>query len=311
MSYPHEEKDQLLLATGGYDHTIKIWLADTGKCVRTISHSDSQINALDITSDKKILASCGYQHIRLYDLTTNMPLVNFERVSKNVNRVGFQEDGKWMYTGGEDCRVRLWEMNSQNCKRVFDCQTPVNAVVLHPNEVEMAIGSQNGCIYLWDINSDLHEQLFPENDASIQDIAISPDGMYLASVNNKGNCYIWSLSSTKDGRLSNLQPKLKIEAHKRYALRCKFSPDSQYLVTTAGDSTAKVWRTSDFKLVCELKDAENARYWIWDTAFSADSKYLFTASSVGKATLWKIAEKKVEREYYGHQKAVTALAFRE
>lgn len=41
MSYPHEEKDQLLLATGGYDHTIKIWLADTGKCVRTISHSDS------------------------------------------------------------------------------------------------------------------------------------------------------------------------------------------------------------------------------------------------------------------------------
>lgn len=38
---------------------------------------------------------------------------------------------------------------------------------------------------------------------------------------------------------------------------------------------------------------------------------LTTASSVGKATLWKIAEKKVEREYYGHQKAVTALAFRE
>lgn len=81
-----------------------------------------------------------------------MPLVNFERVSKNVNRVGFQviddiskpmttllfsilqEDGKWMYTGGEDCRVRLWEMNSQNCKRVFDAQTPVNAVCLHPNE---------------------------------------------------------------------------------------------------------------------------------------------------------------------------------
>lgn len=51
-------------------------------------------------------------------------------------------------------------------------------------------------------------------------------------------------------------------------------------MTTAGDSTAKVWRTSDFKLVCELKDSENSRYWIWDTAFSADSKYLFTGSCI-------------------------------
>lgn len=135
-----------------------------------------------------------------------------------------------MYTGGEDCRVRIWEMNTQNCKRAFDCQTPINAVCLHPNQVEMAIGSQGGGVYLWDVKSDLHEQLIPEVDASIQDISISRNGMYMAAVNNKGNCYIWSLSASSDSQLSVLQPKLKIEAHKRYALRCKFSPDSSYVV---------------------------------------------------------------------------------
>lgn len=33
--------DQLLLATGGYDHTIKIWQAHTGNCNRTMQHNDS------------------------------------------------------------------------------------------------------------------------------------------------------------------------------------------------------------------------------------------------------------------------------
>lgn len=143
----------------------------------------------------------------------------------------------------------------------------------------------------------------------MQDIAISADGQYMAAVNNHGNCYVWTLTPSADSRLSVLQPKLKIEAHKRYALRCKFSPDSALLVTTSGDGCARVWRTADFGLWRELRDDEGR--WVWDAAFSADSQYLFTASSSGKARLWRLDSQEVEREYVGHQKAITALAFRD
>jgi hypothetical protein len=27
-----------------------------------------------------------------------------------VTGVGFQEEGKWMYTGGEDCSARIWDL---------------------------------------------------------------------------------------------------------------------------------------------------------------------------------------------------------
>ena len=38
-------------------------------------------------------------------------------------------------------------------------------------------------------------------------------------------------------------------AHKRYGLKCKFSPDSTMLVTTSADQTAKLWSSSDRKLI--------------------------------------------------------------
>lgn len=46
------------------------------------------------------------------------------------------------------------------------------------------------------------------------------------------------------------------------------------LVTTSGDQTARVWKTSDFSLVQELK--HDYQRWVWDAAFSADSQYVFT-----------------------------------
>ena len=54
----------------------------------------------------------GYQHIRMYDLNSNNPnpVINYEGMSKNVTAVGFHEEGKWMYTGGEDNSARIWDL---------------------------------------------------------------------------------------------------------------------------------------------------------------------------------------------------------
>lgn len=87
------------------------------------------------------------------------------------------------------------------------------------------------------------------------------------------------------------------------------------LVTTSADGSARVWKTADFTLWRELridnKTSSKKVSWIWDAAFSADSQYLFTASSDGCARLWKLDTKEIEREYIGHQKAITSLAFRD
>ena len=63
--------------------------------------------------------------------------MNYEGISKNATAVGFHEDGKWMFTGGEDCSARIWDLRSRSyqCQRVLQVEAAVNCVVLHPNQV--------------------------------------------------------------------------------------------------------------------------------------------------------------------------------
>lgn len=41
--------NQIILATGGYDHTIKLWRAETKDCIKSMQHADSVsiINSLN------------------------------------------------------------------------------------------------------------------------------------------------------------------------------------------------------------------------------------------------------------------------
>jgi G protein beta subunit-like protein len=34
----------------------------------------------------------------------------FEGISKNVTCLGFYDDGRFMYSGGEDCSARIWDL---------------------------------------------------------------------------------------------------------------------------------------------------------------------------------------------------------
>lgn len=38
-----QQQQQLILATGGYDHTIKVWQAHTGNCIKTMRFVETSV----------------------------------------------------------------------------------------------------------------------------------------------------------------------------------------------------------------------------------------------------------------------------
>ncbi|KRX67115.1 Target of rapamycin complex subunit lst8 [Trichinella sp. T9] len=311
-SMAEKVSEKSILATGGYDHTIKLWKISPPVCFRTLQHPDSQVNKLELTADGTLLAAAGYQRIRMYDIATGdvSPVVNYEGVAKNITAVGFNNSTRWMYTGGEDNSARIWDLRSRNlqCQRIFQVNTPVSCVCLHPNQVELFVGDQSGTIHLWDLRTDHNEQLLPERNMMIQSVDVNGIGTMLGALTHKGMFYTWTLKSVFN-KPSRIYPKMKLEAHKTYALRCKFSPNSEFVVTTSADHTAKMWKSSDLNEVITF--TKPGQQWVWDCAFTSDSEFLFTCSSDSVVRLWRCDDGAPIHEYAGHQRAVTTIAFQD
>ena len=102
----------VVLATAGFDHSIRLWEASTGHCRRQLAFNDSQVNCLEITPDKQYLAAAGNPRVRLYEVNSNNnnPITSYEGHTSNVTSLGFQKDRKWMYTGSEDGSIKIWDV---------------------------------------------------------------------------------------------------------------------------------------------------------------------------------------------------------
>ena len=150
--------------------------ATSGICYRTLQYADSQVNKLEITPDKHYLAgawastaslcrltlrgaprrltplapaAAGNPAIRLFEVNTNnpQPITSFEGHTNNVTAVGFERDGRWMYSGSEDGTVKIWDLRASGFQREYESRGAVNSVVLHPNQVRAhSCGSSVGSV---------------------------------------------------------------------------------------------------------------------------------------------------------------------
>ncbi|GME78122.1 unnamed protein product [Ambrosiozyma monospora] len=298
----------VILASAGYDHTIRFWEALTGVCSRTIQHGDSQVNRLEITSDKKYLAAAGNPKIRLYDIksTNPNPVVQFDGHSNNVTSLAFQLDNRWVCSSSEDGTVKVWDIRAPTVARTYKHKCPVNEVVIHPNQGELISCDLSGNVTIWDLGQNkCTHQLIPEDDVPIQSISCSSDGSMLVAGNNKGNCYVWEMRTAREQQ-TTLNPVHKFRAHQKYITRVLLSSDCRHLATCSADRSTRIWSTQDgFQQEASL---EGHQRWVWDCAFSADSAYLVTACSDHYVRLWDLSTSETVRQYNGHSKGVLCVA---
>lgn len=293
----------VILATAGYDHTIRFWEAPTGLCHRTIQYPDSQVNQLCITPDKQFLAAAGNPHVRLFEInsSSNQPVTSFDGHTHNVTSVGFQKDRKWMYSGSEDGTVKIWDIRAPGYQRDYQSKAAINCVALHPNQGEIISGDEDGNIRVWDLTANqCTYELVPDGKTAIRSIVVASDASMVLACTNRGTCFVWKLGK------GNFEALHKIDAHNTYCLKCLLSPDVKYLATTSADKTIKIWNVAqNFRLDKVLRGHQA---WVWDCRFSADSAYLVSASSDKTAKLWDLRSGDTILDYKGSNKALTCVA---
>ncbi|KAL0885670.1 hypothetical protein Bca101_009653 [Brassica carinata] len=280
-------------------------------------NNPQHVNKLEISPDKRHLAAACNPYIRLFDINSHHAHVRtFVAHTRNVTAVGFHSDGNSMYSGSEDGTLRIWDLRAPNRPEVYERNclkayhscgsvTPINTVVLHPNQIELISGDQDGIIRVWDTRMNASTiELVPEPDTAIRSLSVKGDGTILVAANDRGTCYIWNILRGSQV-ITEFEPIHKLQAHNRQILKCVLSPESKYLATASSDKTVKIWNVDNFTLDKVLTGHQR---WVWDCAFSVDAKFLFTASSDMTARLWSVEGGSEVRVYRGHSKAIVCCA---
>ena len=131
----------LVLATGGYDHSIKFWDVNNGICKRSINFPDFHINKLVITPDRKMIGAAALNVVKVYEIFSHDSETVFEGITGNVTALGFQKDSKWFFTASEDGNLKIFDFKSTGYMRTISNNgVMINTGVLHPNGIEVFFG---------------------------------------------------------------------------------------------------------------------------------------------------------------------------
>ncbi|MBD2544930.1 serine/threonine-protein kinase [Planktothricoides raciborskii] len=158
----------------------------------------------------------------------------------------------------------------------------VQSVAITPDGTEIASGSFDGTIKIWNLKTgELMQTLTGHSDAGeiVSSIAISPDGKILVSSTNSygGNIKIWDLSSgLLLATLNAQQVGVSVVA---------ISPDSQFLASGGYDGTIQLWNLA---LGEEIGTFSGHLGRVFSVAFSPNGQVLASGAEDGSVHLWNL-----------------------
>jgi WD40 repeat protein len=100
-------------------------------------------------------------------------------------------------------------------------------------------------------------------------------------------------------------PAHKFTAHTAPGRDAAFSPDNRLLATSSVDSTVKLWRLSDYRLLATLRHPVG----VTSLKFSPDGQTLVSGSYDGQVRLWDVSSASLFRVLKGHTGTVWSVDF--
>ena len=300
--------DGKFILTRTMDNKVRLWDAGTKKIVSQLN-DNSTSNSATFSPDGKLIATGGTDGVvRLFDGTTGEPVRELRGHAGPVHRAVFSPDGKNLVSVGDDNTVRVWKPSTGEAVKVLNGHTaPVHEVVFSPDGIHFATEAADEKGMIWSLDSDSGKALIGLTGTKAA-LAFSPDGKLLATEGGP-NTELGALpegdfpATVWDVQTGKMQ--FRLGGHQDSIASVSFSPDGNAIVTSSGDSTARLW-TSDGQLVKELRGHTRP---LSLALFSPDGKFVVTASADNTVRVWDSLDGKLITEFRGHSQAVNEVAF--
>jgi RNA polymerase sigma factor (sigma-70 family) len=273
------------------------WDVDTYQETQHIAVKDSEVSAVAVSPDGKLLAGVTHASIRLWDAAGGVQLRELKGHEEEIEQLAFSPDGRLLASASRDRTVRLWDPAAGREVRRLQGQlalapdvsiagfTPGHqrgavALAFSPDGRTLAVAaSADPTFRLWDTTTGKELPPMPGDMCQVTALAFLPDGKMVLSGDWNGFVRVWDLAGRKE--------RCRFRAQQGPILSLVLFPDGN-TVAVGGERTVRVWGLARST---ELRPLGPHHTGIYRVAFSPDGKTIATGSGYGEQAvcLWDAA----------------------
>jgi WD40 repeat protein/serine/threonine protein kinase len=285
-------RDGLLLASGTWTGTLRLWSAQTGAYSRTLSSGDVQtiFQVAFNPNGKRIAAATVGQDrkctIKAWELTNGPPVLSRPETN-GFYCVTYDSTGRYLVHEGPKHAVQVRDAENGNVMGIIGRHdNQIWCMAFSPDRRLLATASSDSSVRVWTWDP---EQLGTEQRPKFiiparvggygNRIAFSPDSQHLATGGEERTVRIWSAQTGQEEQV--------LSSHTGDVLALAFSPDGRWLASAGEDTTIRIWDPKSWTLLRKLRGHTG---WINTLAFSRDSRWLASGSRDATVKLWSSAQ---------------------
>ncbi|MDP7019304.1 MAG: WD40 repeat domain-containing protein [Pirellulaceae bacterium] len=295
------------------------------KLRRSIALNDGAVRAAAFSPDRQTVVACGDHFVQLFDLKTGDLLNRFDGHTDAVLSVTFSPNGKLLASSGKEKAIRLWDVNTGELKKVLPLyefrlqQEQISRVVFLPDGKTLVSCSPNSRnqnqVQLWDVEKGWWTyRARMINPREPLDLAVSPDGKLIAVGEKPGIVLLWDVVQfgiqTHFPEDRQRFPSKEFRIHhddEKPVSSVSFSPDSQRLVSSGWDNTARVWDVKTGRQLLKIDGPEKAKA-VQAALYSPDGARIVSVTRDETIQIRDAANGRLLGSAIGSDKAVRGLA---
>ncbi|KAK1389504.1 WD repeat-containing protein 44 [Heracleum sosnowskyi] len=226
------------------------------------------------------------------------PLCSFTGHQDDILDLSWSKS-EFLLSSSMDKTVRLWDMKTKNCLKMFAHNDYVTCIQFNPMDDDYFLsGSLDAKIRMWNVPD---RQVVDWIDLSemVTAACYSPDGQGAVVGSHNGTCRLYSTTDCKLEQKQNvdIQLRKKVQSKKFTGFQYNPSNPSEMLITSA-DSRIRIFDGS--QITYKFRGFRNTSSQI-ASSFTPDGKYVISASEDSQVYIWN-------RENGEHGKSKTILS---